>query len=296
MDLPIKFEDDNIIEWTVRTLVRDRCTPELEELYVQLNAALIAGNCTVHFDELDLQLARLNDQNVDPVEIVQDVDECLRMAAERGLNICGIEFIPDIPLPMLIEAVDIILNFDPTDTPTILVDVLNAAEDADQALISILEYLGTYEADEWLIQLLEVSSSFTKNILRVCKDAAAADEVVEIDATTDGALLKRLSRLVRNNKTTLGAELGASNVGLGISTESLYASYINRIIDKPVGEAIGDIFSLAVISNESYEVAMESVSRCVDDLFYEIDDRRQAEQHRLKLAESYKPFFGGSDA
>jgi predicted proteasome-type protease len=61
-------------------------------------------------------------------------------------------------------------------------------------------------------------------------------------------------------------------------------------------EAINDIFSLAVISNESFEDAKISIGNCLDDLFYEMDDRRRAEQVKLKLFDVYQPIFGAGHA
>jgi hypothetical protein len=287
---------DNIVEWTIRTLVRDRCSPELEELYVRLNAALEQAGCRMHFDALDNLLATLNDLNISPEEVVPGVDEELRVAAERSLNICGVELQSEVSLVMLCEAVDVICNFDPTDTPSLLIDVLNSAEDADSAFALLMSYQGTFEETDWIAEILEISPNFTSTVLRSLKETADADETVEIDPAHGQELLKRLSRLVRTNGETIGAELGKNNTGMGVSTESLYGVHVGNIIHKPIAAAVEDVFSLSVISNERYEVAMESVSRCIDDLFYEPEQRREAEQVRIRLSETYKPIFGGADA
>lgn len=288
--------NDNAVEWTIRTLCRGHCAFELEEWYVRLNSALMQANQKAHFDELDLIFAQHNDQNIDVLEIVPAVDECLRMSAERALNICGVELNPDIDIEKLIEAVEIIVNFDPTDTPTILVDMLDGAEDVDDAFAKLMAQLGTYEEDDWHPEIVSISPHFTSNTRRVCKSAAESIEAPEIDVDASQELLRRLSRLVHANKESLGAELGSANTGLGVSLESLYNINISRLIDAPVDKAVDDIFSLAVISNESFEQAMVSITAQLDDLYYDMDQRRQAEQQRIKLRDVYKPIFGGRNA
>jgi hypothetical protein len=292
MSGPLKANDDFVTELTVRTIVRDRCSPELEEIYVNLNNSLIQSNTTSHLEEMDLIFAMLNDQSMDLTEVVQSLDEVLRIAAERSLNICGVELDPDIPIAMLAEVYDIIVNFDPTDTPTILVNLLDAAEDVDEAFAKLVAQLGTYSEDILMDNILEISPYFTRNVRKVCSEAVIANDVTEITGTSDGELLKRLSRLVKNDKETIGAQMGINNEGLGVSLESLYGVAVGRLIDLPMDDAINQLYSLAVISNESFESATRSISTCLDDLFYEMDDRRKAEQVRLKLSTVYQPIFG----
>jgi hypothetical protein len=296
MNPNLQVNEDNIVEWTIRTLCRDRCAPELEELYVRMNTALHVANMKAHYDELDLLYAQLNDLNIDPLEIVPAVDQVMRISAERALNFCGVELDENIPFEQLCDVVEVIVNFDPTDTPTILMATLDGCEDVDEAFCKIMEHQGTFEEDTWYQYIKEITPHFTKNTRKVCKDAAEAIDAPTFDAAASADLLKRLSRLVKRDKESLGAEIGSEDKGLGLSTESLYNTYIARIIDSPVEKAVGDIFSLAVISNEAYDVAMESVSACIDDLFYDIDQRRQAEQVRLRLKETYKPIFGDRNA
>ncbi|MNP97534.1 hypothetical protein D3C85_101360 [compost metagenome] len=296
MDKPMQSDDDYVTELSVRTLARDRCSPELEEVYVNLNKSLIKSNTTSHLDEMDLLFGMLNDLNIDPTEVVSSLDEVLRIAAETSLNICGVELSPDIPIAMLAEIYEIIVNFDPTDTPTILVDLLDSAEDVDEAFVKLVAQLGTYDEDLIAEQILQIHDNFTKNVRRVCKSAVEADNVNEITSTRDGELLKRLSRLVKTNKDSIGAEMGSNDEGLGVSMEALYGLAVGRLIDKPMDEAINDIFSLAVISNESFEDAKISIGNCLDDLFFEMDDRRRAEQVKLKLFDVYQPIFGAGHA
>lgn len=291
----IDTEGNDVSEWTLRTLVRDRCSPELEELYVRLNKTFSDCNFQAHLDELDALMNELGSQNIGPEHVVPSVDEIMRVAGERALNQCGVELVEDIPLEMFCEAADVILNFDPTDTPGIMVDILDSAEDADDAFCKVMEQLGTYEYEDWLPQLLAISDNFTKTVRKVASDAVTTEDVTTADGAPD--LLKRLSRLVKANGESLGAELGSMNLGLGMSLESLYGLHVGRLLDVPPEKQVDQLFSLAAISNESFESAITSISECLDDLCCEdVDSRRKVEQIRIRMADQYKPIFGGDDA
>lgn len=291
------FEDDNISEWTVRTLVHARCSPELEELYVRLNNILGDCNNTAHLDELDALLNELTSQNIDPTQVVISVDEIMRMATERGLNWIGVELDPEVPIEMLIEAADVLLLFDPTDTPSIVLEMMDAAEDVDDAFCKLMAQFGTYEEDDWFTQILQIGDHFTANVRKVAADALQGDEAAsEIDTSVDSDLLKRLSRLVKANKESLGAELGTSNLGLGMSLESLYGLHVGRLLDLTTEQQVDQLYSLAAISSESFESAAPAVASCLDDLCYDTDVRRKAEQIRAKTHSVYAPIFGDRNA
>lgn len=287
-------EEDDISQWTVRTIARDRCSPELEELYVRLNKTLNDCNQTAHLDELDVLLAEMGSQNIDPTEIVTSLDEIMRMAVDRSLNQVGVELIPDISLEMLSEVADTLLLFDPTDLPGLVIDILDSAEDADDAFCKVMDQFGTYEYDEWTPQILQISEHFTSNVRKVCADAVTSDDVGMEDSSAD--LLKRLSRLVKANGESLGADLGSKNLGLGMSLENLYGLHVGRLLDLPEEQQVDQLYSLAAISSESFESANTAVAECLDDLCYDMDSRRKAEQIRMKVSEVYKPIFGVDNA
>ncbi|MNG10861.1 hypothetical protein D3C84_943570 [compost metagenome] len=91
---------------------------------------------------------------------------------------------------------------------------------------------------------------------------------------------------------SLGVELARDNVGVGASLESLYGCHVERLIDLSTEQAVVELFSLAAISCESYDKLDVSISAALDDLCYEMDDRRKAEQVRLNMMKSYRPVFG----
>lgn len=284
--------DDNVTESTVREIVRNRCTPELEERFVQLALSLSAVNFKGHLEELDVLYQQMDAQAVDPAEITLAVDQILRVGAETALNNCGVEFDPDISLEMLVEACEIILQFDPTEFPQMVIDTIDASEDDVECLASILDLLGTYDENDWFAQIVEVSDKFKDRVRGLCTEIAEQDSADKSAGLEKAPLLKRLNFLVKSNAESMGATLGKEERGLGMSLESLYAANVIRLMEKPIDTAVEDLFSLAVISNESFESGMVGVSTWLDDLYYDSDMRRQAEQHRLRLINHFQPMFG----
>lgn len=287
--------EDNVTESTVREIVRGRCTPELEEELVELAMALSSVNFQGHLQELEVLYQQMDSQTVDPAEIVLAVDQILRVGAEVCLNNCGIEFDPDIPMAMLIEACDIILKFDPTEFPQLVIDAIDGNDDTTEILVSLLDLLGTYSNDDWIPQVYRVSDAFSTRVRAFCAESLEQDVSDRSASLATAPLLKRLNHLVKSNAQTLGAELGKADQGLGLSLESLYALNVPKLMDCSVEKAVDDLFSLAVISNESFESAMIGVSEWLDDLYYDVEMRRQAEQHRVKLTPHYQPMFGDED-
>lgn len=295
MDRIPKANDEDVTDDTLLMLVRDRCSPELETLYLQLARVLFNCNFTGHLDELDVVYHQLASQNIGPEEVIPSVDEIMRTAVDTALGQIGVEFDIETPLDYLSEAADILLNFDPTDTPTILLDLLRASDDPEDACAKVLSYLGTREEDQWMMYFITVSENFAVTITSVVKKEVDRNEAaVDIEGTP--SLLKRLSRLVRAEKDTLGAELGSMNIGLGVSLEHLYGCHVGRLIDLSVENQVKELYSLAAISGASFESAKSEISACLDDLCYESDNRRQAEQFRQRFEEQFQPIFGVGDA
>jgi hypothetical protein len=284
--------EDNVTESTVRDIVRDRCTPELEDEFVELAMLLSSVNFKGHLQELDVLYQQMDSEMVDPSEIIIDVDQILRIGAETALNNCGVEFDPDVPLSMLIEGCDILLKFDPTEFPQLVIDAIDAAEDSVETVMVLLDLLGTYSDDDWLPYISRVSDAFAKRVRGFCVETLEQDITDRNTSLATAPLLKRLNHLVKSNAESLGAEIGKADQGLGLTLESLYAQNVVKLMDSPVDVAVNNLFSLSVISNESFEGAMVGVAHWLDDLYYDAEMRREAEQLRMKLTSHYKPMFG----
>lgn len=291
MDAIETVDDNDISQEYVVALCEGRCSEELVVTYRKILKTFYNANYTAHLDELETLYAAHNDHNVDVTELVPMIDSILRMAGDRALSALLIELDHDIPIDMYAEVLDILLGFDPTDTPEILMNAVENTDDDVEGLCKLLEFLGTYEIDDLIPYIANVDRRFTDNLKRTLQQAV---DNAEVDMTPPAQMenLRRMSRLVSLKDGTLGAELVRMKSASGASMESLYAVYVPRLIDATMESAIEEIYSLATFSCESFEAAERAVGASLDDLYYEIDSRRKAEQLRRDIGLSYKTVYG----
>lgn len=290
-ETPIPDNEDASIT-LVRLLVTDRCSPELETLYVQLNNILIDVDFPVHLDELTLLLAKVESFEIDNLEIVQSVNTILRTAITRALLELGIEFDAEIRIEMLAEAADILLKFDVTDNPTLVDETMTETDDDIDGLCRLLELQGTFEYEFWLEQVVDVSDMFVKNLRNLCQKAILKQESPVATPEFEQLFLKRVGRLMAEKGDSFAADLVVNNVGVGASLESLYGCHVGRFIDMKPEESIPELYALAAISNESFEAARAVIGECLDDLYIDAMDRSRAERLRPAIEQSFESIFG----
>lgn len=285
---------DDVGQDALKAILEGRCAPELLTIYSRLSATMSTAGFTGHLEEFDVLTGKIINLDIDDLEVVQAVDEIIRTAADRCLGLLLITVDDDIDLEMLDELMDILLGWDPTDTPSILLDSMAAAESSEEKLAKMLSHLGTYEEDDWIPVLVSVDPDFNK---RVDNELKRAMEYMSHETLPEGSpeLLKRVARLNKALPDTLGAELGSMNAGIGVSLESLYSIHVGNLIDLSLEAAVTNVYSLAALGEVSLEAATSSVSRILDDLCMDIDDRRKAEQLRLQIHDRFKPIFGVED-
>lgn len=295
MDAIEQVSRDDVSETYVVELCIGRCADELVITYRKILKSFYDANYTAHLDELETLYCAVNDQNVDPGDVVSSIDDILRMAGDRALGFMQIGLDPDTPIDVYAEILDILLGFDPTDTPDILLHAIENSEDSVDALAQLLELLGTYEAEALHQYIARVGGDFVPNIKRLLNDNISVQTTVEVGETpTDVSMeqRRRLARLVARKPETLGSELGRIGSGLGASMESLYGVHVGTLLDGSMESAIEHLYSLAALSCESFEAAEKGVGACLDDLYYEVDSRRRAEQARVKIASDYRTIYG----
>ena len=290
-ETPIPDNEDASIT-LVRLLVTDRCAPELEELYVQLNNILIDINFPIHLDELSLILSKAESHEIDNLEIVSCVETVLRTAINRALLELGIEFDNEIKIEKLVEAADVLLRFDVTDNPTLLDEVMEETEDDIDGLCRLLELLGTFEYDAWFEEVLEVSDVFVQNLRKLVQKEIQRQESPVVDPQYDQLFLKRIGRLMAEKGESFAADLVVNNVGIGASLESLYGCHVGRFIDMKPEDSVPELYALAAMSSESFESARVLIGHCLDDLYTEPMERSRAERLRTVVEQSFQPIFG----
>lgn len=290
-DALIESDTDDASQSLIAALTYGQCSPELASSYSRLASILNDVNFTGHIDELELLFALVNDHNIDTTEVVTSIDAVFRVAAERCLQTVGVELDADTPLAMLEDALGTLLLFDPSDSASVFVGIVDAAEDDVEALLSILAYVGNYDEGTWFPYIVSCSENTVRRIRQI-----SAKEDTRIQSQADlvdlDELNKRVARMATLRPDSLGIELARDNVGVGASLESLYGCHVDRLIDLSTEQAVIELFSLAAISNESYDRLEQSISVALDDLCFEMDDRRKAEQLRVNMMKSYRPIFG----
>lgn len=276
---------------TIRTILECQTSDELIALYCQFAITFEKVNYTTHLEELDLLLGLITGQEIDNLTIVPTVEQILRIASERALAQLGVVFDDNIPMDLLAEAIDILLPFDPTDQPAVLKAALDAAEDADIALVRVLTMLGTREEFEWFDQIDDVDVNFVKNLRRVL---VAAEELGEDDSThrvLDAEFAKRISRLTHQKADSMGAIIAKQLEG-DVSMEALYIMTVGNLIDASCEKAVDELFSLAAVTRCSFESAIKQVGTCLDDLYIDPVERQKAGGMVADIQNQYRPIFG----
>lgn len=276
----------------IEELCTNRCVPELMHCYVQLNNVLNKCNFSIHLDELDVLRGKMNSQTIDILGIVPAVDEIMRTAINRALLELGVEFSADIRIEMLVEAAEQLLLFDPTDNPTLITNTMEGTEDDSDALCRLLELIGTYTYDDWFTVVYEVSDSFTRNLVKVCRKVETFQETPAGDPGFNSKLFQRVGRMMKEAADTHAGDLVTHAVGVGASLESLYGVHVGRYVDMEPTQAVRELYALAAMSSESFESAERTIGVCLDDLYQDVMQRGAAERSRKRIAETFKPIFG----
>lgn len=275
-------------------LLAGKCADELAATYKQIAATFQEAGYTGHIDELDLMTGQLLNNKLDPLTVVSEVEEVLRIAADKCLGLLLVQLDDNIDIEMLAEALDILLTFDPTDTPEILLNSINNADTTEESLGKLLATQGTYPEDDWFTVIVSVEPSLMS---RITTGLQRSIESSGVNALPVGSpeLLQRIARLNKIQPTSLGAELASANTGVGISLESLYAIHVGNLLELDMEAAITNIYSLAALGEESLEHAQSSISHVIDDFCGDVDVRRKAEQIRLSVHATFLPIFGGNN-
>lgn len=283
-------ENQDICQPMVAEMLIGRASPELILLYLELLQTLHLADFNGHIEEVDLLHSMLSSQSIGTDEVTESVDTIIRTSYARCFSMIGVSISDDIPLDLLCELAEGILLYDTTDTPEYLLNAIDASEDADEAFLKVLEYRTVREIEEWMPYILEVNPACIDRMRKLAVEGMnnKASANIEIDSM----LARRLSRLNALKKDTLGSELIKQGSAVGASLESLYGLYVGKLMDQPLEDSVDDLYSLATLSCESITSAQAGVSTWLDDLCYDVDQRRKAEQISLRLSKEYSEIFG----
>lgn len=273
------------------TILDGNCSDELIKLYSQLLSVFNEINYTGHIDELELLYSKLVSQSIDISSITSVVEDVLRTSCSKLFDTIGVGLNDDIPMNMLVEATDILLNFDPTEFPSIVYHCVESEDDSIEAIMKLLEKLGTYTSDEWFPYIADVSGDLIDRIMKVCMDEMNKREG-QLDIKVPSDLLQRIGRTVKQKPDTLGAQLAEAQVGGDISLEALYERHVGRFIDMDIRTAVDNLYSLAAISNVSLESLDSKITDCLYDLYVDLESRREVDKVKVVIDEQWKDILG----
>lgn len=268
-------------------LLSGRCNPELAALYLALTEQLeLCG-----FQDYDTELTLLYsvEDQVDPLTILPTVDTVLRTAAGIALNRIGVEVEGDLPMDMLVEVVRVLVNFDPTDTPQAILDILNGDEDDLETLLLLIEQQTRYSADDLMPYILAVKPETMKAAVQVCEAAVETRQAVPDSGALDlnRQIVRRFNVWKQQDPDAVGMQLGVEGVGLGMSMESLYVCRVGDLIDASEADMVGHLISLAAISCEDLKDHKALIEECLDDLCPDLLSRQRVQQI---LMQRYTPY------
>lgn len=268
-------------------LLSGRCNPQLAELYLALNQQLEL--CGLQDYDIELTMLYGVEDQVDPLSILPTVDTIFRTAAGIALNRIGVSVDGEIPLDMLVEIVRILVNFDPTDTPQVLLDVLNGDEDDLETLLELLEQQSRFSSDDFFPYVLSVKPELIKAARTVCEAAVETRQAVPDSGALamNREIVRRFNVWKQQDPAAVGMQLGAEGVGLGMSMESLYVCRVGDLLDATEPDMVGHLISLAAISCESLATHKAKIEECLDDLCPDVMSRQRAQQHLTQRYPAY---------
>lgn len=282
---------NDVVQPILAALAFGQCSPELQSSYSRIFSIFEQVDYVGHLDELDLLFAKVNDHNIDSMEVIPALEAIVRVSVDKCLEAIGVAIDGETPIDMVEDVLLCLLQFDVTDSPGVFVGIIDGAEDTLEALLSILAYVGNYSEDDWFRYIVSVSDN---TVDRVRQIAAKENERVQSREDTVGTdeLNRRISALAQARPDSLGVALAKDNIGVGASMESLYGCHVHRLLDLSTEQAVVELFSLAAISCESFERVDVTVSAALDDLCYDMEKRRIAEKMKGNLLKSFRPIFG----
>lgn len=269
-------------------LLSGRCNPQLAELYLALDQQLKL--CGLQDYDIELTMLYSVEDQVDPLSILPTVDTVFRTAAGIALNRIGVSVDGEIPLDMLVEVVRILVNFDPTDTPQVLLDILNGDEDDLETLLELLEQQSRFSSDEFFPYVLSVKPDVIKAARSVCEAAVETRQAVPDSGALDlnRQIVRRFNVWKQQDPNAVGIQLATEGVGLGMSLESLYACRVGDLLDVSEQDMVGHLISLAAISCETLSSHKAKIEECLDDLCPDVLSRQRAQQHLTQRFPAYQ--------
>ncbi len=255
-------------------LLEGRCSPELSQTLLSLEAIMAKGGFTKHRVEIDHLITIV--ESLDSAIVVPTVTEVLRQAAEEILRGCGVEVNAEIPLLRLFALVDAIIGFGPNIFFDRISDIIENEVDPVEAFCQILPLLTQYSAEEYHPYITDVSEKLLTNIR----------EQIEVYRTEE---LEEPEEISEETKTRIAAyrnkggdefldRVIADQMPLGTSMESSVPYYTPALVDLPIQTAVKALVTLGIYSEVSTESLQDEVAHYIESIYPDVESNQKANQ------------------
>ena len=235
----------------------DRVTDEVLDLYQNICNTFRTSEYIGHIVELEYIDALLESQSITHTDAVDSVLEVLVTGAEECLHILGIGIDPDIPLKPLAVMLESLLDFDVTEFPETIYNIIEGSDDTEECLAEVLGFVTTIETHEWYEYITSVTPEFVQNLRRVLVEAIDQIEQPVIDQE-----LYRKRKLLKEANPELSL---VDYVTESSSLDDLYTLFEPQLADLSVESAVGEIIALAALADYAPESRLASLDRILED-------------------------------
>lgn len=284
--------DDHDLEFnqTLVEILVGCVSPEYIQQCVELNNILCRAGFTAQLEALDLLNAMVLADEIDNLSISLEIDALFRETLMVALRTCGVFFDEDIPFDRLIDLSRIILHFDVTETPQVLLDQVNSAEDDIDALCKTLAFLNHDDEDDWLPHIAEVGVGLIHRIQHLAQEQQSVlDNRTGLDTQLQYSMNERLLKIKAQGDSSVINNI--DGLSATPSMESMYVLHLANLIDVPLEQAVDGVCSISFTCAPSFEAAVQGVNTLLDDLYDTPNERMEAEGMKQKYIQKYAPIF-----
>lgn len=277
----------------LRDFLNGRGHPELIDIMVALDEALVSIGFSAHQDEYDFLITIESSEPQD--SILSDIDKILRVGVDTAMQSFGLGIADTTPLKMLLELVPAVGNFFVGDDADALSSIVESEIPSDEAFCEFLELRTQWSAVEWMPYILSVPDSL---ITTIGTEVDKFQETTENQGLIDLAIKDRVDWFHEQEENVASKIAVADGVPYGASMESLYGTYSDQLASMPMADAVTGLVSLTLMSDVSLEAVHDEAMHFLEDLYPDLESSQKAHKllrEKTQRLTSYQP-KGGNDA
>lgn len=255
-------------------LLEGRCSPELSQTLLSLEAIMAKGGFTKHRVEIDHLITIV--ESLDSTIVVPTAIDLLHQAAGEILRGCGVEVNAEIPLLRLFALVDAIIGFGPNIFFDRISDIIENEVDPVEAFCQILPLLTQYSAEEYHPYITDVSEKLLTNI-REQIEVYRTEELEEPEEISEETKSRIAAYRNKGGDEFLDRVI-ADQMPLGTSMESSVPYYTPALVDLPIQTAVKALVTLGIYSEVSNESLQDEVAHYIESIYPDVESNQKANQ------------------